>query len=267
MQSIKRMGEWSGFGLGRTPADNVPKDEDDDRHIRFMIGGAGRRLTKEDFLKEIQNLDPKARSEFIQKTDVPPAVKDQAKQEARRLSQPHPVRNPSSRYESHSISPGAPAPRDDDRRRISEDEPGSSNTSSEDRDGRRGSTKAVHVVRRDPETRKTRLQTVARSDESGSPETPAERRRREHVLKGVEDSASPGSEQRRGRSPRKRDDDDSNGGNGAEKETAAEKRRREAALGMRGSTQDDSDDDDTPRVPPPARSRGIRFAESPVRRK
>ena len=51
-------------------------------------------------------------------------------------------------------------------------------------------------------------------------------------------------------------------------ETAAEKRRREAALGVGGDGADDSDDDDTPRVPPPvAQSRGIRFAQSPVRGK
>jgi hypothetical protein len=33
-----------------------------------------------------------------------------------------------------------------------------------------------------------------------------------------------------------------------------------------GAVEEDSDDDDTPRVPPPvAKSRGIRFAQSPVR--
>ncbi|RFU31263.1 hypothetical protein B7463_g5070, partial [Scytalidium lignicola] len=264
IQGIKRMGTWSGFGLGRAagPGDSAPKDEDedDDRHIRFMIGGAGRRLTKDDFLKEFQNLDPKARSELLQKNED---AKEYRPSEESRQDM---GRHTSSRHQSHPASTGAKDSTGGAKKgsREDEDEPSSSN-SSEERGRRRDSVTAVHLVQRDPQTGKTRLQPIATSNQATTQETPAERRRRQFALKGVDDPSSPDFEPR-GRSLQK--DDDKNGENGEEKETAAEKRRREAALGMSGGTQDDSDDDDTPRVPPPAaKSRGIRFAQSPVRRK
>ncbi|KAH8812074.1 alkali metal cation/H+ antiporter Nha1 C terminus-domain-containing protein [Xylogone sp. PMI_703] len=260
IQGIKRMGTWSGFGLGRTggQADSNPKEneEDDDRRIRFMIGGGGRRLTKDDFLKEIQNLDPKARSELLQKN------------EDASMSRPPMGRQTSSRYQSQTQTQTQTRAQDDTAGTGEEDDDTkvdkpSSSSSSEERGRRRDSITAVHVVDRDPQTRKTRLQPIATSEATSIQETPAERRRRELALKGVDDPTSPDSEPR-GRSLFKEESTTS----GEEKETAAEKRRREAALGMGGATQDDSDDDDTPRVPPPVvKSRGIRFAQSPVRRK
>jgi hypothetical protein len=71
----KRPGIFSretwGFGGKDETANHPNSDEDDDRRIRFKIGGAGRRLTKDDFLKEIQSLDPKARCEIIAESDAP----------------------------------------------------------------------------------------------------------------------------------------------------------------------------------------------------
>lgn len=123
-------------------------------------------------------------------------------------------------------------------------------------------------------SRKKDAPNAGRSAQAGfpddMPETAAERKRREQVLKGVEDEdeispvASSSSSRGRGRSA------DLDGDDGYE-ESAAEKRRREAALGLGGGDSargdDDSDDDDTPRVPPPVAkpNRGIRFAQSPVR--
>jgi hypothetical protein len=83
-------------------------------------------------------------------------------------------------------------------------------------------------------------------------------------LKGVDDV----TEAQRGRSISR---SDQRGGEDEIDETPAERRRRLAVLGsMRGGNtgEEDSDDDDTLRVPPPvAKSRGIRFAQSPVRGK
>jgi hypothetical protein len=70
-------------GKGTEAADKAyGEEEDDDRRIRFTIGGAGRRLTKEDFLKEIQSLDPKARCEIVAESDAPEAMKAMAQKDA-----------------------------------------------------------------------------------------------------------------------------------------------------------------------------------------
>lgn len=50
---------WKVFGA----TNGSEKDDDNDKRIRFTIGGTGRRMTKDDFLREIQALDPKARAE------------------------------------------------------------------------------------------------------------------------------------------------------------------------------------------------------------
>ncbi|TVY62826.1 Na(+)/H(+) antiporter, partial [Lachnellula suecica] len=71
-QGISRMTTWTGANKKPGAGED---EEDDDRRIRFMIGGAGRRLTKEDFLKEIQTLDPKARCEIVENSDADPAMK------------------------------------------------------------------------------------------------------------------------------------------------------------------------------------------------
>jgi NhaP-type Na+/H+ or K+/H+ antiporter len=81
-QGLQRMGTWGFAGKNINPESGSKNQDDDDRHIRFTIGGAGRRLTKEDFLKEIQSLDPKARSEIISASDAPPAMKDLARKDA-----------------------------------------------------------------------------------------------------------------------------------------------------------------------------------------
>ncbi|MBE3110760.1 MAG: hypothetical protein IMZ46_09660, partial [Acidobacteria bacterium] len=56
-------------------------EAEDDKHIRFTIGGEGRRLTKEDFCRQMQQLDTKTRKEVVAKSDASPAVKRLATQE------------------------------------------------------------------------------------------------------------------------------------------------------------------------------------------
>lgn len=54
--------------FGKVPK-AVPKRDsdydDEDRHVRFTIGGTGRRMTKDDFLREIQLLGTKERTETL----------------------------------------------------------------------------------------------------------------------------------------------------------------------------------------------------------
>ncbi|TVY20323.1 Na(+)/H(+) antiporter [Lachnellula arida] len=249
-QGISRMTTWTGKKRGE---DDGEADQDDDRRIRFMIGGAGRRLTKDDFLKEIQALDPQARSEIVENSDANPAMKLAAKKDAstdspgssRLLDAMHHqaasgTRSAKTLGAEMARQRGAP---------VTEEE--SSDSDEERAVRRRGPTKYKNQT-------SSGKQPASPSTETG--ETSAERRRREKALKGIDD-VTPAQ---RGRARQAQSDPDD-----SEVETAAEKRRREAALGVGDESAEDdsdSDDDDTPRVPPPvAKKRGIRFAESPQR--
>lgn len=234
-QGITRMGTWN-FGKNAPNAEDKATEEDDDRRIRFTIGGAGRRLTKEDFLKEIQGLDPKARCEIVEESDAPRVMKDLAKRDANDK-----IQGSSRLFEAQDAQLAAGA----QTARVIGKQMAKSQGAKIDMQGQ-GS------------------KTAAGSSNSDVPESAAERRRREGALKGVdkdEEDDDRGRGRGRGRSPRDNGNDVQE-----ERETPAEKRRREAALGE--GVQSDSDDDDTLRMPPPAaRSRGIRFAQSPVRGK
>jgi hypothetical protein len=259
-QSLNRMGTWGFGGRGTETATEVAAEEDDDRRIRFTIGGAGRRLTKEDFLKEMQSLDPKVRSDVISASDAPQAMKTMAKKDA---SPDVPGSNRLFSAMDAHVAPeketaaavGAEMAKQRGARIDESDE-------EEQEDGTRN-PRPRPAVRR-----------ASSSAERESGESVVERRRRERALRGTDTEESP-----RGR-PIARYDEQGRAGSGSgsgsaakrdaadEVETAAERRRREAALGFGDGSADDSDDDDTPRVPPPAaRSRGIRFAQSPVRGK
>jgi hypothetical protein len=273
-QGLSRMGTW-GFGGKNTKKDDVgakdhPDEEEDDRHIRFTIGGAGRRLTKDDFLKEIQSLDPKARCEVIAESDAPAAMKDLAKKDASRDS-------PGSSRIFHAKTPqlasgkgvakslGAEMARQ--RGADVDDEQAVYESGSEDSDFSRARRRRTESSRKQedsptqPSTSSRRLSKIESHMSAEIPESEAERKRREQALKGVDDV----TDAQRGRSRNVEEEDKENGREVGE--TAAEKRRRLAALGVGSSAaDDDSDDDDTPRIPPPvAKSRGIRFAQSPVR--
>jgi len=279
---LQRRGTGLGFSMGKVSED-PPKSsghgsDEDDRHIRFTIGHHGKRLTKEDFIKEIQSLDPKARCEVVQQSDAPAVMKEMAKKDANG----HDNRN--DRLLKHNRSPV--------RHRTAKEV----TTAMAKRRGE-------HVVDTDSETASDTEGGLSQSPSTQVPESPAERRRREEVMKTVaaNSSASDSDSESRGRDrkpsqPVKKDVRDE------EEETQAEKRRREAALGLGGKAKNDrevdSDDDDTPRIPPPstparesgrerqwerpalqsmqsaqssqsvqAQPRGIRFAEEPLRGK
>ncbi|MCJ1363808.1 hypothetical protein MMC16_002917 [Acarospora aff. strigata] len=105
-QRLHRMGTWVGIGAkdgqgaeteagpsGETTTKEQAKkrkkstvlDEDDDR-IRFTVNAGGRRMNKEDFIRQIQQLDPKAQCEAIQDSNVPEEVKKEAREHAREHS-------------------------------------------------------------------------------------------------------------------------------------------------------------------------------------
>jgi hypothetical protein len=264
------MGTW-GFGGRNTDAQAAEHDdEDDDRRIRFTIGGAGRRMTKDDFLKEIQSLDPKARCEVVQESDAPAVMKAMAKKDASadspgtsRLFDAKNTQAAAGKGEAKSVA--AEMAR---RKGAQETYEQDSTTSEEDRakEKRRKGMAELAKGKKEGKPKGTTMNTSSGIDQ---PESAAEKRRREKALRGVDDI----TDAQRGRSPTREEpvqqqETAADRRRRLEGESAAERRRREAALGVGIEGQEDSDDDDTPRVPPPvARSRGIRFAQSPVRGK
>lgn len=276
---LSRFGNW-GFKGPNTGDDGDVKgkrvddngQDDDDRRVRFTIGGAGRRLTKEDFLKEIQGMDPKARAAVVDGSDAPAAMKALAHKDANtaipgssRLLGTQDAQMASGR--SAAKSAGAEMAR---RRGAAVDEADEMRESgSGEEDERRPTTQrsqSLAAPRSGEKPEAVRRATNANSS-INTGESEAERRRREQALKGVDQTPAQRGRSRELEDESEEEEDPSRGNR--EGETAAERRRREAALGV--SQDEDSEDDDTPRVPPPpaaaaaARSKGIRFAQSPVR--
>lgn len=244
------MSGWIGFARA-TPGEPssqrqrkksvAAEQEEDDRHIRFTIGGVGRRMTKDGFINEMQKLDQNTRQEVVDRSSASHTVKTLAKQ------------NPSP------STSGVSGLQDSDKAASATDvattKIGGHGRSHTDGDSGSDAGSSHRSSSSQLETpiapRRGRKASPSARVEAGSsahdvPESAVERRRRLAVLRGVDDGGEG-------------DDKDDN-----YKETPAERRRREAALGMSNQPGDDSDDDDTPRVPPTRR--GIRFAEMPKRR-
>lgn len=68
-----------GAGSSQKPKKAGEEDQDDDRHIRFTIGGVGQRMTKEDFFREVQKLDEKTRRQVVDQSTASQRVKSIAK--------------------------------------------------------------------------------------------------------------------------------------------------------------------------------------------
>lgn len=191
-----KTGVWPGFsrgGGGGGAADQRRKDATpptesgtvDDRGIRFTIGGIGRRMTKDDFLKEVQKLDVRTRREVVDQSTAPPAVKSIAKEDpepspSRVEALVHPkisVTQASDGTREASMSPSRSAePARGRSPAVSAEQPPTSNTE-ETAAERRRRLAAFASVREDNEAR----------------ETPAERRRREAAL-GVDSDAGEDSD-------------------------------------------------------------------------
>lgn len=256
---------WVGaLGRSATGEGGVPKpdrkktmaeaEQEDDRHIRFTIGGVGQRMTKADFIQQMQQLDARTRREVVDQSNAPERVKTLAKEDPPPETPSIQVTAPTKSVRGKTISPPQPAVEVEKEKDSSPSSGGSSNSSSTaagkapmPRASPSGSSsgEASTAVRRS----NSDDEVVADEEEDDDvpshdvPETAVERRRRLAVLEGMQGGGN-------------------GGGGGDDLETPAERRRREAALGM-GAGEEDSDDDDTPRVPPARR--GIRFADVPER--
>ncbi|KAM7192828.1 Na(+)/H(+) antiporter [Rhypophila sp. PSN 637] len=158
----------------------VEEQEEDDRHIRFTINDVGQRMTKEDFIREMQKLDKPTRREIIDKSNASSAVKSLARQDAPPKkhqggpSAPSPVRG----EDAARPVPARPKPTEP---AESSGEPSrsTSRSASEGSDDPDGDVPETEAERR---RRVAALKGVLGSAQEDSGETPAERRRREAAL-------------------------------------------------------------------------------------
>ncbi|KAL8371389.1 hypothetical protein RB595_001277 [Gaeumannomyces hyphopodioides] len=143
---------------------------EDDKNIRFKIGGVGQRMTADDFIREMQKLDKSTRREVVDQSSASGTVKALAKQDTRPGDQPEPALRDTSREDDRGRSRAGSAPA----KRQPEAEPDT-----------------LHAERSDDEEttaerrrRMAVLESVHRDDDDGDEagETPAERRRREAAL-------------------------------------------------------------------------------------
>lgn len=248
-----RTSTWRvGRGTGGTESPARKKvleeaEQEDDKHIRFTIGGVGQRMTKADFISEMQKLDTRTRRVVVDESNAPERVKTLAKEDPPEAQLPAGI-------SGKTISPPlAQSPAPTQGAETTPDSTKSSNSSST-----KGKEPATTAARRtspssssggSPSDQRLDSGEDDEDDEADDvpshvPESAVERRRRLAVLKGLQGEGG------------------STTAGGEDMETPAERRRREAALGM-GGGGDDSDDDDTPRVPPARR--GIRFVDVPER--
>ncbi|KAM0561463.1 hypothetical protein ACHAPJ_003346 [Fusarium lateritium] len=169
---------WTNFGgrFGGNAANEQARKKSiaenlaaDDKAIRFTIGGVGQRMTKEDFIREVQKLDSKTRKEVVEQSSASQAVKKVAKQDL----PPEMAVKAAKAVEHHT--PGS----------LQRETAGPSTSPSR----RAGKSIAVKPSEEQGETaveRKRRLAVLADQEEEGleeeTGETPAERRRREAAL-------------------------------------------------------------------------------------
>ncbi|KAK3322201.1 alkali metal cation/H+ antiporter Nha1 C terminus-domain-containing protein [Apodospora peruviana] len=158
------------------------QEEEDDRHIRFTIGGVGQRMTKEDFIREMQKLDKSTRRDIIEQSNASNVVKTLAKQD------PQPAQQQGgSSAQSSARGKRAESPKQLQSAAGSSNAPGSSGQPSRST-SRSVSPQSDAAGEDELETEVERRRRLAvlksvgdsRREETG--ETPAERRRREAAL-------------------------------------------------------------------------------------
>ncbi|KAI1505583.1 alkali metal cation/H+ antiporter Nha1 C terminus-domain-containing protein [Biscogniauxia marginata] len=197
---------WGGFGRAgaaeqrkktATSSAAAPEDEtEDDRGIRFTIGGVGRRMTKDDFLKEVQKLDARTRRDVVNSSTASADLKSEAKEQP-----PSFMRAPGPSNLQINVTQASDSTRDtnksSDKSQVRPTAPPQSNSET----GSIEETASTDA----PETAAERRRRIAafasvREDNEAN-ETPAERRRREAAL-GVDGGAAEDSDSEDDDTPR-----------------------------------------------------------------
>ncbi|KAK4200433.1 putative Na(+)/H(+) antiporter [Triangularia verruculosa] len=179
--------KWASAAFGRTQAGEgaakkktpeEEEDEKDDKHIRFTVGGVGRRMTKEDFLMEMQKLDKNTRRDVVDKSSASQELKTVAKRDDQpQVKVTAPTQPGVSRRES--ASPAAAT--SSKQKATTSPEPERSSGSSS---GSRPSTQDASETEIEKKRRIEALRGVSSDNRVGEEvaETAAERRRREAAL-------------------------------------------------------------------------------------
>jgi len=283
---LKRMTTWAGLG-GKSEAVEEPTGEgsgqaksrkksvvepDDDR-LRFTVGTGGRRMSKMEFVQQLQRLDPKARQEMVEESDAPRAVKDEVHADA--VEESKQLRATRSRSDS-TATPRGPALAPLDEQGQDEDTPVVRRI--ETHEDKPSGDDGLALIDSNNEAIPFHHVPDSIAKRSGPGETAAQRRRRIALQRQDSDDDGteriPPSQLHAFTSPPRRSPLDSEG------ETAAERRRRLAALGEGEGIEEDSDSEDDGgerkptrgHVPLPEpgvgeqerRAPGIRFADSPA---
>ncbi|KAI5251474.1 Na+/H+ antiporter [Aureobasidium subglaciale] len=218
------------------------QEAEDDERLRFTIGAGGQRMSKAEFVRQISSLNPKQRASIVEESDLPEAIKREARENAKRGdsdSIPHrlqsmpenrPVRLPSRDTEA-SLTGESPA----------ETRPSGLSDSAKVKrlpshtDAPAG-PEGLTLIDSNDEVVPFHDVTGDLRRSSGAGETPAEKRRREARERADQSRQSPIEEDSEDdgsvRVPPSRPQDEERYNSDLETETVAERRRREGALGM-----------------------------------
>ncbi|KAF2490112.1 hypothetical protein BU16DRAFT_553297 [Lophium mytilinum] len=299
LQRLKNMGSYLGMpaktaseaaeGVAGAPGSQEKKHhagEDDDDNIRFTVTAGGRRMSKLEFIQQIQKMDPKSRAQLVENSDVPEDVKREARKDAKEAAA---GRKRATTGGSAKIPPTVGEHHDSMPQIIQADSP--SDTRKKGPEGHILVDSDDEDVPFHPPHRETGAQRRRRiasypfphipaspdandvddeADDEEAKETPAERRRR---LAALSSSGSGGRERERERdgsnSPfapasnaQSLSDFDPTAMSNAPKshmdvgETAAERRRRLGALGMGDQGDSDSESGEEESGDPLATGRG-----------
>ena len=188
-------------------------DNSDDENIRFTVTAGGRRMSKNEFIQQIQNMDPKSRAQLVESSNVPEAVKHEARRDAKEHA---------ARKRAASAANIPPVVGEHDEAQLQHVEsPGA---------GRRTGPEGLTLVdSQDQDVPFHSLPATLASyslDRAARPETAAQRRRREAAHPFPRADIAPGDSDAETPPPPPQDAPD---------ESAAERRRRIAALGVRAS--------------------------------
>ncbi|KAI9770410.1 MAG: hypothetical protein M1840_003296 [Geoglossum simile] len=286
-QALHRMGTWVGLGkkdgeageVGEGQSRRKGDDDDDDDRVRFTLTD-GRRFSKADFIKEIQQLDPKARCEAVDGVGVPHDLRREVRREAREEikreagsdqqeithASQSPARGPRTSGEPH-IGKQETVPTSDGPKPARPNETGSQGP------------KDLNPIETDIPYHPVRSDLKKYSRLPGHQPTAAEMRRRQLSPPGtLEDDSDDDGTERVPPHHRTRIEQSSKVQEG---ETAAERRRREAALGISSGDSNNSEDESARPPPhsaapssptvnsaqreePEQKTSGIRFAEQPI---
>jgi len=241
----------------RTFRNNSKDDDDNDDLVRFTMANGGRRMSKAEFIESIKNMDPKSRVQAVENSDVPEAVKREARKDAREHAALQHGGSSKAGVPVVAEQPEAEARGAMQDDYFNRDKKGKSNpgmikhtSPSDDHD-----TKLKLVDSNDQEVPVHDVSATVRgrSSNNGKPETAAERRRRaaaQAARQQDEDSEDDGTE----RVPPKPSGTTTQGNYNDGAETAAERRRRQGALGVRDESDSEEEGPMSPMSPATAQN-------------